>query len=42
MDAAAIRKRLKDMMGPEVDYATRPAEDFARGALTFDDRKATR
>jgi len=30
-------KRLKDMMGPEVDYATRPAEDFARGALTFVD-----
>jgi len=28
-------KRLKDMMGPEVDYASRPAEDFARGALTF-------
>ena len=25
------------MMGPEVDYATRPAEDFARGALTFVD-----
>jgi predicted dehydrogenase len=30
-------KRLKDMMGPEVDYATRPAEDFARGALIFVD-----
>jgi predicted dehydrogenase len=30
-------KKLKDMMGPEVDYATRPAEDFARGALTFVD-----
>jgi predicted dehydrogenase len=30
-------KRLKDMMGPDVDYATRPAEDFARGALTFVD-----
>jgi predicted dehydrogenase len=27
--------RLKNMMGPEVDYAKRPAEDFARGALTF-------
>ena len=25
------------MMGPEVNYATRPAEDFARGALTFVD-----
>jgi len=30
-------KRLKEMMGPDVDYATRPAEDFARGALTFVD-----
>src|SRR5271157_4791555 len=30
-------ERLKDMMGPDVDYATRPAEDFARGALTFVD-----
>ena len=30
-------KRLKEMMGPEVDYASRPAEDFARGALTFVD-----
>ena len=29
--------RLKSMMGPEVDYARRPAEDFARGALTFRD-----
>jgi len=29
--------RLKSMMGPEVDYAARPAEDFARGALTFRD-----
>jgi predicted dehydrogenase len=28
-------KRLKETMGPEVDYASRPAEDFARGALTF-------
>jgi len=27
--------RLKRMMGPEVDYSRRPAEDFARGALTF-------
>jgi predicted dehydrogenase len=27
--------RLKNMMGPDVDYAKRPAEDFARGALTF-------
>jgi predicted dehydrogenase len=30
-------KRLKETMGPEVDYATRPAEDFARGVLTFVD-----
>jgi predicted dehydrogenase len=29
--------RLKSMMGAEVDYAKRPAEDFARGALTFRD-----
>jgi predicted dehydrogenase len=29
--------RLKSMMGPEVDYARHPAEDFARGALTFRD-----
>ena len=33
----AYVKRLKEMMGPEVDYASRPAEDFARGALTFVD-----
>jgi predicted dehydrogenase len=30
-------KRLKNMMGPDVDYATHPAEDFARGALMFRD-----
>ena len=29
--------RLKNMMGAEIDYATRPAEDFARGALIFRD-----
>jgi predicted dehydrogenase len=29
--------RLKTMMGAEVDYGARPAEDFARGALTFHD-----
>jgi predicted dehydrogenase len=29
--------RLKSMMGAEVDYAARPAEDFARGLLTFRD-----
>jgi predicted dehydrogenase len=30
-------ERLKRMMGPEIDYAARPAEDFARGALVFRD-----
>jgi predicted dehydrogenase len=30
-------ERLKRMMGAEIDYAKRPAEDFARGALTFRD-----
>ena len=29
--------RLKRMMGPEVDYAARPAEDFARGVLVLED-----
>jgi predicted dehydrogenase len=29
--------RLKSTMGAEVDYAARPAEDFARGLLTFRD-----
>ena len=29
--------RLARMMGPEIDYTRRPAEDFARGALTFRD-----
>ena len=29
--------RLERMMGPEIDYTRRPAEDFARGALTFRD-----
>lgn len=31
-------KRLKDMMGNEVDYAKRPAEDFARALLTLEDQ----
>ena len=26
-------------MGPEVDYARRPSEDFARGIPTFEDRE---
>lgn len=30
-------QRLKDTMGPEVDYATRPSEDYARGLLTLED-----
>jgi predicted dehydrogenase len=29
-------ERLKAMMGPEVDYARRPAEDFARGVLVLE------
>lgn len=28
---------LKETMGPEVDYARRPSEDFARGLLTLQD-----
>ena len=31
-------ERLKDMMGPEVNYAQRPAEDFARAILTLEDQ----
>ncbi len=30
--------QLKDMMGPEVNYAARPAEDFARAILTLEDQ----
>ncbi|MFN3387749.1 MAG: Gfo/Idh/MocA family protein [Allosphingosinicella sp.] len=29
--------RLRQAMGAEVDYARRPAEDFARGLVTFED-----
>ncbi len=32
-------KKLKEMMGPSVDYANRPAEDFARAVLTLEDEK---
>ena len=32
-------KKLKGMMGQEVDYAKRPAEDFARAVLTLEDEK---
>lgn len=31
--------RLKNMMGDQVDYSRRPAEDFARGILTFEDQE---
>lgn len=30
-------QRLKDTMGPQVDYARRPSEDYARGLLTLED-----
>ncbi|MGO8799838.1 MAG: Gfo/Idh/MocA family protein [Roseiarcus sp.] len=30
-------KKLQAMMGPEVDYGKRPAEDFSRAALVFRD-----
>ncbi len=30
-------EKLKQMMGPGVDYAKRPAEDFSRSALVFED-----
>jgi predicted dehydrogenase len=30
-------EQLKRQMGPEVDYTTRPAEDFARGTLILED-----
>ncbi len=32
-------ERLKGMMGPEVNYAERPAEDFARAILTLEDQE---
>jgi len=34
-------QRLKNMMGPEVDYSKRPAEDFARALLTLEDQDGT-
>jgi len=37
----AYIERLKGMMGPEVDYAKRPAEDFARALLTLEDPDGT-
>lgn len=30
-------QRLKESMGPEVDYAVHPSEDYARGLLTLED-----
>ncbi|NTU83431.1 MAG: Gfo/Idh/MocA family oxidoreductase [Chloroflexales bacterium] len=33
----AYVERLRQMMGPEVDYSRRPAEDFARGVLVLED-----
>lgn len=30
-------EKLKAMMGPDVDYSKRPAEDFARGTLVLED-----
>lgn len=30
-------EQLKKEMGPDVDYTSRPAEDFARGTLMFED-----
>ena len=35
-------ERLKGMMGPEVNYAARPAEDFARGTLELEDEQGER
>lgn len=34
-------ERLKGTMGREVDYARRPAEDFARALLTLEDQEGT-
>lgn len=33
--------RLREEMGPSVDYARHPAEDFARATLTFRDEQGT-
>jgi predicted dehydrogenase len=35
-------ERLRQMMGPEVDYARRPAEDFARGTLQLVDEQGNK
>jgi predicted dehydrogenase len=35
-------ERLRQMMGAEVDYARRPAEDFARGTLILEDQQGNK
>jgi predicted dehydrogenase len=35
-------KQLKEAMGPEVDYAKRPSEDFARATVQYADEAGTR
>jgi predicted dehydrogenase len=32
-------RKLKDTMGPEVDYVSKPSEDFARGLVTLEDEE---
>ena len=34
--------QLRETMGPEVDYSTRPAEDFARATVHYEDREGTK
>ena len=35
-------RRLRETMGPDVDYTRRPSEDFARGILTYQDEEGNR
>lgn len=35
-------RKLQQMMGPEVDYSRRPAEDFARGTLMLEDEQGNK
>jgi predicted dehydrogenase len=35
-------RRLQELMGPEVDYARTPAEDFARGTIVLEDDRTQR
>lgn len=37
----AYAAQLRETMGPTVDYTRHPAEDFARGTLTFRDEEGT-